>query len=177
MITTRFATCRILRGVRTSCDAATNEFRNPFTLVPFPNSNLLTYNHVMSHTVLKHIHLLCIILSGSGFLARGIMMLTGSPWLQHKLVRVLPHIVDTALLASAVAMVALLGASALAMPWLIAKIVGLLVYIALGTIALKRGRSSGVRGTAFIAALLTFAYIVSVALSKNPLGFFAILGV
>ena len=129
----------------------------------------------MGYTALKHLHLLCIVLSGSGFLARGIMMLTGSPLLERKLVRVLPHIIDTALLASAIAMVVMLGASALSMPWLIAKIVGLLVYIGLGTVALKRGRSKGVRSSAFVLAVLTFAYIVSVALSKDPAGFFAML--
>ncbi|WP_327516815.1 SirB2 family protein [Cognatazoarcus halotolerans] len=141
-----------------------------------PVFNLAGKNAAMGYTALKHIHLLCIVLSGSGFLARGIMMLTGSPLLKRKLVRVLPHIIDTALLASAVAMVVMLGASALAMPWLIAKIVGLLVYIGLGTVALKRGRSKGVRSTAFVLALLTFAYIVSVALSKDPAGFFTTLG-
>lgn len=129
----------------------------------------------MSYTALKHLHLLCIVLSGSGFLARGMMMLTGSPLLKRKLVRVLPHIIDTALLASAIAMVVMLGGQALAMPWLIAKIIGLLVYIGLGTVALKRGRSKAVRSAAFMGALLTFAYIVSVALSKNPAGFLSVL--
>lgn len=143
---------------------------------PRPPSTPSLKNVVMSYTALKHIHLLCIVLSGGGFLARGIMMLADSPLLKRKLVRVLPHIIDTALLVSAIAMVAKLGPQALVMPWLIAKIIGLLAYIGLGTVALKRGNSKGTRTTAFIAALLTFAYIVSVALTKNPAGYFALLG-
>jgi uncharacterized membrane protein SirB2 len=57
--------------------------------------------------------------------------------------------------------------------WLTAKVAALLVYIALGAIALKRGRTRGVRIAAFIGAIVTFAYIVSVALAKSPLGLLA----
>ena len=121
----------------------------------------------MGYTALKTSTFFASSSAEAAFWPEGIMMLTGSPLLKRKLVRVLPHIIDTALLASAVAMVVMLGASALAVPWLIAKIVGLLVHIGLGTVALKRGRSKGVRN-AFVLALLTFAYIVSVALSKDP---------
>jgi len=57
--------------------------------------------------------------------------------------------------------------------WLVAKIVGLLVYIVLGTIALKRGKTRRMRVGAFVAAIATFVYIVMVALTKSPLGVFA----
>jgi uncharacterized membrane protein SirB2 len=57
--------------------------------------------------------------------------------------------------------------------WLWAKVIALLVYIGLGTIALKRGRTRGVRIAAFAGALATFAYIVSVAIAKSPLGVLA----
>jgi uncharacterized membrane protein SirB2 len=54
--------------------------------------------------------------------------------------------------------------------WITAKLLGLLAYIVLGTIALRRGRTQGVRAAAFIGAVLAAAYIVSVALTRSPLG-------
>jgi uncharacterized membrane protein SirB2 len=57
--------------------------------------------------------------------------------------------------------------------WLPAKIFGLVLYIVLGTVAIKRGRSAGARTAAGIAALAVLAWIVSVALSKSPWGFLA----
>jgi len=80
-----------------------------------------------------------------------------------------PHVVDTALLASALWLAWQLGRDG-AGGWLVAKVVALLVYIGLGTIALKRGRSKGVRTAAFVAALAAAGYIVSVALTRDPRG-------
>jgi hypothetical protein len=61
--------------------------------------------------------------------------------LQQPLVRVLPHIVDTVLLASAIAMAVISAQYPFAAGWLTAKLIGLLIYIGCGTMALKRGRS------------------------------------
>ena len=55
--------------------------------------------------------------------------------------------------------------------WLTAKVVGLLIYIGCGTMALKRGHSKAQRAIFLVAALTAFAYIVSVALTRSPLGF------
>ena len=57
-----------------------------------------------------------------------------------------------------------------ALAWLTAKLIGLLVYILCGAMALRRGRSKAQRAFFFGGALLAFAYIVSVALTRNPLG-------
>lgn len=84
--------------------------------------------------------------------------------------RILPHVVDTVLLASAVALVVVVQQYPFVDPWLTAKVCALLVYIGLGTIALKRGRAKTIRLLALLAALLVFAYIVSVAVSHNPWG-------
>ncbi len=98
-------------------------------------------------------------------------MLTESDWLQKKWVKIAPHIIDTTLLASAITLAVILQISPLEQTWLLAKIIGLLVYIILGTVALKRGKTKPVRVTAFILALLTFGYVVKVALTKSPLIF------
>jgi uncharacterized membrane protein SirB2 len=122
---------------------------------------------------LKIFHTACAFFSIGGFALRGFWMLTGNPLLRRRPVRVLPHIVDTLLLASALGMVSLWGFSSLQAGWLMAKIVALLVYIALGMVALRFGKTRLVRITAWLAAMTTAVYMLSVAYSKNPLGFLA----
>ena len=124
---------------------------------------------IATYTLVKNLHLGCVVFSGAGFVLRGAWMLRGSPLLAQRWVRVLPHVVDTVLLASAIALAVMLAQYPLVQGWLTAKLVGLVVYIALGTIALKRGRTRAVRLTAFGGALLVFAYIVAVALTKSVL--------
>ena len=123
----------------------------------------------MNYLLLKHLHMSFAALSGALFLLRGLWMLQDSPRLGQRWVRTLPHLVDTVLLASAVTLAVWSAQYPLAQPWLTAKVCALLLYIVLGSVALKRGRSKGIRAAAFLAALATFAYIVAVALSKNPL--------
>ena len=123
----------------------------------------------MSYLALKHLHVTCVVLSGLGFTLRGWWMLTGSPHLRGRLARVVPHLVDTLLLGSALTMAWMSGQYPFAQGWLTAKLFGLLAYILCGTVALKRGRTPRVRGTFFIIALLVYAYIVGVALTRQPL--------
>jgi uncharacterized membrane protein SirB2 len=120
---------------------------------------------------IKNLHVTCVVLSATGFLLRGLWMMTGSPLLQHKLTRVLPHIVDSLLLLSAIALAVMIQQYPFSAGWVTAKVLGLLAYILLGTVALKRGRTMGIRAGAFIAALLVYAWIVSVAFTKNLAGF------
>jgi uncharacterized membrane protein SirB2 len=87
--------------------------------------------------------------------------------LARRWVRVVPHVVDTALLLSGAWLAWQLGAAGVR-GWLPAKLVGLVIYIILGSVALRRGRSRQVRLTAAGAAIVTFAYIASVAVGKSP---------
>lgn len=125
------------------------------------------------YAVAKAIHVACVALSIAGFVARFLVGLKRPQILRAKLVRILPHVNDTVLLAAALTMVALAQWPILETPWLVAKIVGLLVYIGFGTVALKRGRSQRTRLAAFVGALAAFGYVVSVALSKSAAGPFA----
>lgn len=122
------------------------------------------------YPVFKQLHLICVALSLAGFILRGAWALSGSPLLQHRLTRVLPHMVDTLLLLSAIALAVIMNQYPLQAGWVTAKVVGLLIYIGLGTLALKRGRTRRVRAVAFVGALLVYGWIVSVALSKHPAG-------
>lgn len=125
----------------------------------------------MNYLAIKHLHVTCAALSGSLFLLRGYWMLRRPALLQQRWVRIAPHIIDTTLLGSALTMVFLSAQYPFVLPWLTAKVVALIAYIVLGSIALKRGKSRQVRLAALVAALLTFAYIVGVALTRNPLVF------
>jgi uncharacterized membrane protein SirB2 len=120
---------------------------------------------------LKYLHMCFAGLSGSFFLVRGAWMLAGSPLLQRRWARTVPHVIDTALLSTAVALAVWSAQYPLAQTWLTAKVLALIAYIVLGTIALKRGPTRTIRGMAYLAALLVFAYIAGVATSKNPLFF------
>lgn len=122
----------------------------------------------MSYLALKHLHLTCVVLSGLGFLLRGFWMLRASPRLQHRLSRTAPHLIDSLLLTSAIALAWLSGQYPFAQPWLTAKLAGLLAYIVLGSMALKRGRTLAIRRRFLLAASMAYAYIVAVALTRSP---------
>jgi uncharacterized membrane protein SirB2 len=122
-----------------------------------------------TYILLKYLHLSCVALSGAGFVLRGEWMMRASAMLARRWVRIAPHLLDTVLLASAIALALLIGQYPLVDPWLTAKVLGLIAYIVLGTIALRRGRTRAVRIAAFWSALLVFAYIVAVAMTKSVL--------
>lgn len=122
-----------------------------------------------TYLALKHLHVTCVVLSGCGFLLRGLWMLLESPRLGRRWVKVVPHVVDSTLLGSAITMAVMSGQYPFAQGWLTAKLCGLLAYILCGTVALKRGRTKGVRSVFLVFALAAFTYIVSVALTRNPL--------
>jgi len=123
----------------------------------------------VSYLLLKSIHISAVILSGTLFFTRGLWMLRGSPRLQQTWVKVVPHIIDTVLLASAIALTLRIQQYPFTHDWLTAKVLGLLLYIVLGMIALKRGRSRRVRLLAWLAALAVFLYIVAVAVTHDAL--------
>ena len=122
--------------------------------------------------VLKATHILCAVLSIGGFSLRGYWMFSGNTLLDKRIAKTLPHIIDTLLLGSAVGMLFIWQTSPFAFTWLTAKVVALLLYIGLGMVALRFGRTRRVRILAWASALAVAAYIVSVALSKSALGFF-----
>jgi uncharacterized membrane protein SirB2 len=117
---------------------------------------------------LKHLHVTMVALSGGLFVLRGLWMFAESPQLQQRWVRIVPHVIDTLLLASAIALTILIQQYPLVNGWLTAKVLALVIYIGLGTLALKRGKTKTIRTTAWLAALLTFGYMVAVAVHHSP---------
>jgi len=124
----------------------------------------------MIYPLLKLLHISCVTLSGAGFFLRGVWMLRDSPLLQRRWVHTAPHLVDSLLLASGVGMAVISAQYPFVFDWLTAKLIGLLIYILCGVMALKRGKTRRQRALFFLFALAAFFYIVSVALTRHPLG-------
>lgn len=121
----------------------------------------------MDYAVIKAVHVGSVFISLSLFMLRGVWMLRSPQRLSHTWVRIVPHVVDSVLLLSAIALVIQSRQYPLEQSWLTAKVVALLLYIGLGTVALKRGKTRRIRLQAWIAALLVFAYILAVALTRS----------
>jgi len=125
------------------------------------------------YEALKLVHVGTAILTISGFVLRGYWMFSGSPNLQLKVVRVLPHIVDTVFLVTGIVLIVILNLPVMSQAWLLMKFAALVAYIVLGAIALGRGKTMRSRTIAFVLALATFAYIAGVALSKSTASWLA----
>jgi len=123
----------------------------------------------MSFLVLKTLHVSCAIISYTLFLLRGIWSLKGSPVQRQRWVKIVPHVVDTLLLVSAIALAFSIRQFPFMDAWLTAKVLGLLLYIGLGFVALKYGKNRTQRVSAWLAAQAVFAYIVLVAIHHDPI--------
>lgn len=122
----------------------------------------------MSYALLKMIHVSSVVLSYSLFFLRGIWLIRDSTNLRQRWVKILPHIVDTVLLTSAVFLAMTIQQNPLQNSWLTAKVAGLLLYIALGMVAIRFGKTRRTKIIAWVAAQCVFIYIVLVAVTKSP---------
>ena len=118
--------------------------------------------------IAKTVHLGAVYASLTGFTLRGYWMLSGSPLFRARATRILPHCIDTVLLASALTMVWLWQVSPFSPPWLTAKILALLLYIGLGMVAFRFGRTRRIRALAWLGSLAVFGYMLGVAFYKSP---------
>ena len=122
---------------------------------------------------IKWVHIAAVICSGSLFALRGAGVLAGARWPMWAPLRYLTYTIDTVLLTAALMLVTILHQYPFVQGWLTVKVCLLVVYIGLGTFALKRGRTPRVRACCYAAALAVFLFIVSVARAHHPLGIFA----
>ncbi len=122
------------------------------------------------YLALKHIHMTFVVLSLLLFILRGLWLFRNSAMLDKKLFKIAPHIINTIMLVSGIILALHLGMNPGEQAWLMAKIIGLVVFIILGIGAFKV-RHPLAQKILWIDALVVFAYIISVALTKNTLGF------
>lgn len=125
------------------------------------------------YLLLKIVHVICAVATISGFLLRVYWMLVGSHLLQHKVTKIAPHIIDTLFLLAGIAMLFVLSMNPFTEGWLLAKFGGLIVYVLLGTIAIKRGPTLQIRIIAAVGAISVFAYIGGVALTRSTVSWLA----
>ena len=116
-----------------------------------------------AYVIAKHIHQVTAVVLIALFVFRGVLMFAGSPLLKQRWLSVIPHINDTVLLAAALYMAWLVGFQ----HWVVAKLIALVLYVALAIVALKRGPTRPIRAAAFVAALLVLAYLVAVGVTKR----------
>lgn len=124
------------------------------------------------YEILKHTHLTALTISFLLFFVRGYLMMRESNQAKHKLFLIVPHIVNLVLIVSGISLAISLHINPANQPWLATKLVALVIYIALGILTFKHPKLQA-RKILWLLALMVFAFIVSVAESKNPLGFFA----
>ncbi|MEY2631708.1 MAG: hypothetical protein RIR00_362 [Pseudomonadota bacterium] len=122
------------------------------------------------YLLLKHLHVSCVVLSGLGFLLRGIWMWREDARLQQRWIRIAPHVIDSLLLGSAITMAVLSQQYPLRETWLTLKLLGLLAYIQFGRWALRPDLPPTRRRASFLAALGCYLLIVTVALGRVQLG-------
>ena len=119
------------------------------------------------YEIIKAIHVLCAVLSITGFVVRGSWMMMDSSMLQSYWVKKLPHLNDSVLLLAAIALTFLTGQYPIQEDWLTTKVIALVVYILLGMVALHYGKTKTIKITALILAIVSFAYIVLVAMTQE----------
>ena len=127
----------------------------------------------MIYLALRDLHITCVILSGTGFFLRGFWRLVDSSLWQRRWAKTLPHVIDTVLLMSAIALAMLSQQFPVEQAWLSAKVIGLLVYIGCGMAAFRFSRDKRMMATFFALALCAYGYIVSVALTRHPAAWLA----
>jgi uncharacterized membrane protein SirB2 len=119
---------------------------------------------------IRWVHICAVIASGSLFMLRGAGVLAGARWPMWAPLRFLTYAIDTVLLTAALMLVTILHQYPFVQGWLTVKVLLLIVYIVLGTFALRRARTRTGRAICYVAALVVFLFIVSVARAHHPLG-------
>lgn len=121
----------------------------------------------------KWLHVAMVLCSGGLFLLRGLLVQLGRPqWAMAAPLRYLSYSIDTTLLTAALMLLTILPHAVFANGWLWVKLGLLPVYVVLGSMALKRGRSPASRRNFYVAALLVYGFMISVARAHQPLGLF-----
>jgi uncharacterized membrane protein SirB2 len=125
---------------------------------------------------IKWVHVAAVLTSGALFALRGVVMLAGARWHMAAPLRYLSYTIDTVLLTAAFMLATILHQYPFVNGWLSVKVLLLIVYVVLGSFALKRGATRATRAWAFVAALLVYAFIISVARAHDPRGVLSLLG-
>ena len=122
------------------------------------------------YSVIRWVHIAAVILSGSLFMIRGGAALAGQHWPYHAASRWTSWVIDTTLLTAAAMLFSMLPGAMFANGWLTVKLVLVVVYIVLGTLAMRRTARTRTRALFYVAALCVFATIITIARAHHPYG-------
>jgi uncharacterized membrane protein SirB2 len=122
---------------------------------------------------IKLIHIVAVVLSGGLFALRGLLLNLGYDGLMARPIRYISTTIDTVLLTAAVMLTMIIRQYPFVDAWLTTKVLLLIAYVVLGFFAFWKARTRAARLGSWVAALLVFGFIVSVARSHDPLGIFA----
>lgn len=125
------------------------------------------------YQIARELHVLLVLLSVGLFVIRGALMIVDSALPASRALWILPHVIDTFLLASAAWLVLLLRQYPFVHGWITAKVLGVIAYIVLGSIALRHGRTRRVRIAALAGAFLAIVYVIGVARHHHALAWLA----
>ena len=120
---------------------------------------------------IRHVHIAAVFASVLLFTIRGAALFAGASWARATPLRLLSYTIDITLLTAALMLVTILHQYPFVQAWLTAKVLLLVVYIALGIVAFWSGLPRRLRISAWLAALVVFGFIYSIARAHNPLGF------
>ena len=122
---------------------------------------------------IKVLHIACVALSGSLFVSRGFLMMVASVHANNKVLARSSYVIDSTLLIAAILLTVIIHQYPLRQAWLTVKVALLVIYIFLGIWALRRGKTRRQRIACFIAAMLVYGFIISVAMTHDPRGLFS----
>lgn len=125
---------------------------------------------------IKWVHICAVALSGSLFALRAGAALAGASWPYAAPLRYLSYTIDTVLLSAALMLATILPAGYFANHWLTVKLALIVLYIVLGTFALRRNRTRVLRGACFAGAIALFALVIGIAIAHHPLGWLSMRG-
>ena len=121
---------------------------------------------------IRLLHITCVLLSGALFFVRGVGALAGARWPMALPSRLLSYSIDTVLLTAALMLFSILPDGVFANGWLAAKLALLVVYIVLGSFALKRAQTPRLRSRCYVAAIAVYLLMFSIARTHDPFGIF-----
>lgn len=122
---------------------------------------------------IRLVHIWSVVASGSLFALRGFALNLGAAWPRTAPLRYLSYSIDTVLLTAALMLMTVVQQYPFVHSWLTVKVLLLMVYIGLGIYAFRTRRGLSMRWAAWLAALVVFGFIVTVARAHDPLGLFA----
>jgi uncharacterized membrane protein SirB2 len=123
------------------------------------------------YPAIKLAHVGLVLASGALFALRGTLVMAGQGWAMARPWRMLSYGIDTLLLTAGVTLWTILSLNPITSPWLGTKLLLLVLYVVLGSLALKRAPTRVTRRVSYVAALMVYLFMASVALAHHPLGF------